>query len=96
MVVPVTIIFFILTDIHLVISQEGKFASFGAFVGDQIISKESNNFWNSGTLTNADNAPKPRRVKWSLPRAFQAFGEEQKEISVSKSRGVFRTTSMML
>lgn len=96
MVVPVTIIFFILTDMHLVISQEGKFASFGALVGDQIISKESNNFWNSGTLTNADNAPKPRRVKWSLPRAFQAFGEEQEEIFVSKFRGVFRTTSMML
>ena len=88
MVVPVAIVFFILTDMHLVISQGGKFASFGALVGDEVISKESNNFWNSGTLTNADNAPKPRRIKWTLPRSFQAFGEEQKEIFVSKCRSI--------
>ena len=90
MVVPVVIIFFILTDMHLVISQEGRFVS---FEGDEVISKESNNFWNYGTLTNAYNAPKPRRVKWTLPRSFQAFGKEQKEIFVSKCRSTLRSQS---
>lgn len=85
MAVPVVIIFFILTGMHLVVSRSDGFVS---FEGDEVISKESNNFWNSGTLANVDNAPKPRRVKWTLPRSFQAFGEEQKEIFVSKCRSI--------
>ena len=67
--------FFILHSVQLVMSQKGEFASFGEYVGDTVVSKNTKYFCEQ---------QQPRRIFWQLSKPFKAFGEDQNSITVRR------------
>ena len=68
------LVFFILHSVQLVMSK-GEFASFGEYVGDNVVSKNTKSFCEQ---------QQPRRIFWQLSKPFKAFGEDQSSITVRR------------